>query len=401
MGVVTADERVRRIERASGRWVRLLRGAFEIARKDLTEFVRDRMRLVSFIIMPIFMMVMTGYIFPSQTMLQNVPFVVVDQDRGMAGAQLVQALAGLGPRGRPAQPGEARALRILTESTPEAAARAIQSGRARGALVIPPDLTEHLMTRTPSTLTLMPDPANPQMSALVAGIIQGVVTAASERLSGGPARLLQLKGLDQATDINYFSFMAPGIMAMVVVMAVMTGLAGAVSREREIGTLDGLLIAPVPRLSLILGKAISQSVRGLAQGALVLLLGIVLFGVQVKGSLWMVALMLLLGVFSFVGVGILVSAISTEQETALTVMMTLTFPMMFLSGAFFPVDQMPPVLQVISRFIPLSYVIDSLRKIMLLGAGWGAVGGEVAILAAFGAVTLAVAVPAFSRAITR
>ncbi len=188
---------------------------------------------------------------------------------------------------------------------------------------------------------------------------------------------------------------------MVVLTAVLTGLAATVSREKEQGTLDGILIAPVSRLAIILGKALAQSVRGLIQGAMVMLLAIFLFGVTIQGSLFLVALLLFLGIFSFVGLGILVSAIATEQETATQLLFMFQFPMLFLSGAFFPLQQMPKIMQQIAHFLPLTYAVEALRKIMVLGAGFGAVESEIIYLLIFGAVALIVAVPLFKRIITR
>jgi ABC-2 type transport system permease protein len=195
--------------------------------------------------------------------------------------------------------------------------------------------------------------------------------------------------------------MAPGIIAMVVVMAVMIGLAASISREKELGTLDGILVAPISRLCIILGKALSQTTRGLLQGSIVLLLSIFLFGVKIYGSIPLVALLLFLGVFSFIGLGILISAIAAEQETAMTIMMTLTFPMIFLSGVFFPIEQMPAFMQIISRILPLTYAIEALRKVIILGAGISSLIKELTILLTFGVITLAIAVPVFKRIITR
>lgn len=85
----------------------------------------------------------------------------------------------------------------------------------------------------------------------------------------------------------------------------------------------------------------------------------------------------------------------------MTIMMTLTFPMLFLSGAFFPLQQMPGFMQAISKFVPLTYVVEGLRQVMVLGAGFTQVLKPVIILLAFGAITLAIAIPAFKRVVTR
>ena len=188
---------------------------------------------------------------------------------------------------------------------------------------------------------------------------------------------------------------------MTVMMSVMTGLPAAISQEREVGTLDGMMVAPINRLSVILGKTLAQMARGILQGVLILVLAITLFGVTVHGSILLVFALLLLGVFSFVGLGVVLTSFAKDQETAVMMMTTIMFPMMFLSGVFFPIEQMPWFMQAISRFLPLTYVADSLRKVMVLGAGIPELSFELSILIIFGIVMTAIAVPVFKRAMTR
>jgi len=110
---------------------------------------------------------------------------------------------------------------------------------------------------------------------------------------------------------------------------------------------------------------------------------------------------LVLTVFSFIGLGVIISAISSEQETAMTIMMTVMFPMIFLSGALFPIQQMPAAMQWISRVIPLTYAVEALRKCIVLGTGISGMTTEVWIMLGFGLVFLAIAIPVFSKVITR
>ena len=166
---------------------------------------------------------------------------------------------------------------------------------------------------------------------------------------------------------SYFDFIAPGIMAMTVMMSVMTGLPVAISQEKEIGTMDGMMVAPINRLSIILGKTLGQTARGLIQGVIILVLAVGIFGVTIHGSILLVFALLLLGVFAFVGLGIVITSFTKDQETAQMLMMTLMFPMMFLSGVFFPIQQMPWYMQDISKFLPLTYASQALRKVMVLG----------------------------------
>jgi ABC-2 type transport system permease protein len=137
------------------------------------------------------------------------------------------------------------------------------------------------------------------------------------------------------------------------------------------------------------------------QGFIILLMAVLLFGVVIHGSILLVILLILLTVFSFVGLGILITSFADKEETATMVMMTLMFPMMFLSGVFFPVQQMPSYMQTLAGFLPLTYAASAMRKVMVLGAGVQAITPEIIILAVFGIVLLTVAVPMFKRAMNR
>jgi ABC-2 type transport system permease protein len=202
-------------------------------------------------------------------------------------------------------------------------------------------------------------------------------------------------------DLSYFDFIAPGIMAMTVMMSVMTGLPAAITHEKETGTLDGMMVAPINRLAIILGKTIAQMTRGILQGTIILILASVLFGVTIHGNIILVFALLLLGVFSFVGLGVAITSFAKDQETASMMMMTLVFPMMLLSGVFFPIEQMPWFMQGIANFLPLTYVSSALRKVMVLGADIPMIGTELIVLIGFGIIMTAIAIPVFKKAMTR
>ncbi len=412
--------------------IEAFKNTLQIAGKDLLDFFRNRMELVAFIIMPIFMMVMTGYIFPSGTSLKNIALGVVENDKGEISQNIVTVLENM-------KLGDKNDNIFLLERQPgnlEEAKEELKKGNLNAILIIPEGFSSDIKESRQGILTLIIDQSNPQISSILTGMMEKIVDGlaskvATEKLVGIMATelptdkpapsgstiapslqsqpnpqalikpfIIKTEGLVPGEQ-NYFQFMAPGIIAMVVVMAVMIGLATSISREKELGTLDGILVAPISRLCIILGKALSQTTRGLLQGSIVLLLSIFLFGVKIYGSIPLVALLLFLGVFSFIGLGILISAIAAEQETAMMIMMTLTFPMIFLSGVFFPIEQMPGFMQIISKILPLTYTIEALRKVIILGAGISSLGKELTILITFGTITLAIAVPAFKRIITR
>ncbi len=387
--------------------------SLRIAWKDLMELFRNRMGLVLLILMPIFMMTMVGFIYPSETSMNNVSIALVNEDTGFGGYNFssifIMTLNSIND--------EADMMKIKDASSLEGVREMIQAGDAAGGIVIAGDFTANIIAGQQGTITIITDQSNPQMSAIIQTVLGEVIeqmgTAlaqqnVAEQLNIDPSSALavvkpfnvQVKGSVEG-DFSYFDFIAPGIMAMTVMMSVMTGLPAAISHEREVGTLDGMMVAPINRLSVILGKTLAQMARGILQGTLILVLATILFGVTVHGNILLVFALLLLGVFSFVGLGVVLTSFAKEQETAVMLMTTIMFPMMFLSGVFFPIEQMPWFMQAISKVLPLTYVADTLRKVMVLGADIPMLTNELAILIGFGTIMIAIAVPVFKRAMTR
>ncbi len=394
----------------SGNLKGLIMHSFRLGIKDLLVFARDRMMLISFVIMPIFMILMVGFIFPSQNILKNVPFGVVNLDEGSMGDQVVLALQQMN------RSQSSLMFHITYLHSKGTAVDQIKAQIINGALVIPADFSAEISAGEQASVILITDQSNPQVSAGITGTLNGLISSMASQLASqnvaallpnvpNPQQLvvpftIQTEGVVPGKP-NYFEFVAPGIMAMTIMMAAMTGLAGSISRERELGTLDGIISAPISRLSIILGKSFAQVVRGLLQALLTLILTVVFFGVVVHGSYGILVLLLLLTVFSFIGIGIMISALASQQETATTIMMTLTFPMLFLSGALFPVQQMPVVMQWISKVLPLTYAVEALRKCVVLGTGISGMMTEIWVMVGFGVIFTVIAIPVFNRAITR
>ena len=381
-----------------------------IAWKDLTELFRNRFGLVLLIVMPLFMMVMVGFIYPSNGTVSNLQVGLVNEDSGFNNIYFSQNFtAGLQTLNT-----QTHLLVITNVSSVADIKDMVQKGNLEGGIIIPSNFSQSLLTGQQGTLIIVSDESNPQISATINAALKGVFDAmgtaiaqqnvaplnATNTLAVVQPFKVQTQGVVSGNP-SYFDFIAPGIMAMTVMMSVMTGLPVAISQEKEVGTMDGMMVAPINRLSIILGKTLGQTARGLLQGVIILLLAVGLFSVAIHGSILLVFAMLLLGVFSFVGLGIVITSFTKDQETAQMLMMTLMFPMMFLSGVFFPIQQMPWYMQDISKALPLTYASDALRKVMVLGAGIPAISTDLIVLIVFGAVMIAIAVPVFRRMMTR
>lgn len=392
---------------------RALSHSLWIAWKDLLEFSRVRMALVLLILMPLFMMVMVGYIYPTTGSINHLPVGLVNLDTGgdnSANHIFVTQLEAIN--------NQTGMMELRSAASFDDIKTQVQNGDIYGGIIIPENFSSNLMTGKQATITIVTDQSNPQISTTM----QSVLTQTIEQMGiwlaqqnvqrldpslGADNSLAVIKPYNVQTEEvvpgnpNYFQFMAAGIIAMTAMMSVMTGLPSAVSREKTVGTLDGMMAAPISRLSILLGKTIAQSIRGIIQAVIILVLAVALFGVTIQGNILLVFALLFLGVFSFVGLGIVVTAYAKNEETAGMIMMTLMFPMMFLSGVFFPIQQMPWFMQAVSKVLPLTYATSALRKVMTLGAGISAIATELLVLIGFGVIMIMIAVPVFKRAMTR
>jgi ABC-2 type transport system permease protein len=385
----------------------ILKDSYHIMQKDLLALRRNRESVAALIILPIAFLLLFGYIFPSATTEQHMPMGIVNLDNGQASSALVTQIENMNKN--------SGAMNIVNYSSIEEAKTQIDRGNVYGTFIIPPGFSNNLTNGKSGNLIVYVDNSNPQLSSSIESAASNTITA----LNGMQAEINVVKMGSTTVNAqsivfpftqniettipgksNYFNFLAPGLMIMIVMITVMTGIPEAISKEREMGTFDGMLSAPINQISIILGYTASLCVKGFAQVILVLAIAIIFFGVTIQGSILLAFFLLLLGIFSFVGIGILAVSSSKNQATGTTIVNLIMFPMMFLAGIFFPIQQMPWFMQDISKIIPLTYAADAMRKVMLLNANISDVIIQILILVAFGIVTMSLAVILFRRSMT-
>jgi ABC-2 type transport system permease protein len=188
-------------------------------------------------------------------------------------------------------------------------------------------------------------------------------------------------------DLRYLDFMAPGILAQsVLFIAIFFGI--AIIWERDLGIVHKFLATPTPRAALVLGKALSAGIRGLAQGAIVYGLA-VLLGVQIQWSpvsILGVVAAIVLGAAFFSTFSLVIACLVKTRERFMGIGQLMTMPLFFASNAIYPVSLMPGWLQAVSRFNPLTYEVDALRSLMLArgATAYGLVIDYAVLLAAAG-----------------
>jgi ABC-2 type transport system permease protein len=391
--------------------IKILKDSYHIMAKDLLGLKRNRMSLAALLIMPIAFLVMFGFIFPGSTTQQHMPVGIVDLDQGPGSSEFITQLEILNKN--------SSYMSFENFSSVDAAKTEINRGKLYGTFIIPPGFSYNMTHGQSANVIVYVDNSNPQVATQIESVSSNTITGLNGMqaennvmtMASGTNKTVNAQAVvfpytpNVKTTIpgqtNYFNFLAPGLMIMIVMMTVMTGIPEAISKEKEMGTFDGMLSAPISQVSIILGKTTALCAKGFGQCILILVLAMVFFGVTIQGSVILAFFMLLLGIFSFIGIGIVAVSMSGDQASSTMIVNLLMFPMMFLGGVFYPIQQMPWFMQDISKVIPLTYAADAMRKIMLLNANIGDVMFQILILVAFGIVTMAIAVPLFRKSMTR
>lgn len=385
---------------------------FRIAHRDLLDFWKAKMLLAVSMFMPILLMAMFGFMFapattPWNNPYKNAPMALVVYDQGSFAFQVADEFKEMGS--------STNLFSVRDFPTFESARAQIVAGNLLGVVVIPLGFSDALQSRRQASVLVTVDDTNPQLAATMYSEASSIINQISANLSASiiakadpaidPAWLSEPVSSERRDLVsgvtNSFEFLAPGFMALTVVMGTLVGLGSAIAREREQGTIDGMMAAPVQREAIVIGKILAQSARGIIQGFTILGLSIILFGVRVYGNPGLLVFVMLLGVISFVGVGVVMTSLAADQETATMMSFLLQFPMMFLSGVIFPIQQLPGWLQYIGKILPLYYAADALRKVMILNASLAAIMPDIVILIVYMVLTMTAAIPLFEKAMKR
>lgn len=198
-----------------------------------------------------------------------------------------------------------------------------------------------------------------------------------------------------ATSVSFIDFLVPGIIAMSLMNSGVIGLSTAFVSYRERGILRRIKVTPFPLGSFILARVVSQVLVAVAQSIILAGMAMLIFGLEVRGNLALILFVILLGALAFLAIGFAISGIARNTETAASYANLVTFPMLFLSGVFFPIDNAPEWLKPITRVLPLSYLVDALREPMTRGRGLDTIWVDVVVLAGTFVVAMAFAIRFF------
>ncbi len=359
---------------------------FIFVKKEFRHIFRDRKSLLIIIMMPIVQIILFGFALTNE--IKNSNIAVLDNSRDEASRALIQRL-------------DASRYFNVTQylGTESGIERAFRSGKIRLAVVFQPRFRESLMHNNQAQVQLIADASDPNTATTVTNYASSILGDYQQEINGNnllpytikaEIRMLynpQLKGA--------YNFV-PGVMAMILILicAMMTSV--AIVREREINTMEVLLVSPLRPLLFILSKAVPYVFLSLVNVSTILLVSVTLLEVPVNGSLLLLMGISLLFIITSVSLGLMISNLTkTQQEAQMFSLMALMLPTLLLGGFMFPIESMPLPLQVISNIVPSKWYYHMVKDVMIKGLGFSVIWKEALVLVGMSLFLLAISFKKF------
>jgi len=347
---------------------------------NLKSFVRDRAALFWTLAFPVVFVILFGTIFSGSSPQYELGWV--DQDGGATAKALREAFVANAPI-------------ELTDGTFEESKSRMLSGDVDGILVIPKGLQAVIDASAtgqhpdPVEITVITDPSRSNTSLALQQIAAGLVMAANLHLSGTAPLLTVRPDSLQTNQLNNVSYFVPSILAMALMqLGVFASIPLVQQREKLI--LKRLNATPLPRWAFVGSNVAVRLVIAAVQTALILGIGVVLLHVQIQGDPLLIAGVVLIGALTFTSIGYVIASFARTEEAANGITSVVQFPLMFLSGIFFPLEILPTWLKTIATAMPLTYLGDALRQTMVGGAPFVPLWVDFAVLAGWLVVTLGI-----------
>jgi ABC-2 type transport system permease protein len=375
---------------------------FVILRKELIQVLREpRMRILLFV-PPMVQLIVFG--FAVNLDVDHARIAWMDMDRTPASRDLRERFEGSGRFDVVALPlNEAEVHQTLDRGTAQAVVRVL------------PNFERDLKRGVPTQVQVLVDGTNSNTAELVSNYAQEIVAgyasdASAQRqnarimtASPGSAPNLSTPELDLRArvwfnpDLYSRNYFVPGVIANIIMVVTLMLTALAIVREKEIGTMEQLMVTPIRPIELMLGKTLPFAIVGLIDVALVTAIALLVFHIPFRGSPGLLVLCSVLYLMTTLGAGLLLSTVSATQQQAMMANFFFSTPAFMLSGFAFPIRNMPVAVQYLTYLNPLRYFIEIVRGLFLKGVGFDVLWPQMAALAAFGVGVLGLAVVRFRK----
>jgi ABC-2 type transport system permease protein len=362
--------------------------------KEFRQIWRDPTSLGMLLVLPAALIVMVGYALNFD--VKHVPFVVFDQDNSVASRDFAEKFKH-SENFRYAY--EVRSYREIEEL--------FLNGHARIALVVPYSFGRDIMAKREQHIQIIVDGSDANIAGQAVGYASriameyssGLIIDAFRRSGRNFQQPIDLEPrVWYNPDLESSKFLVPGLIGFIIMLTGVISTSLTVVREKERGTMDQIMVSPLRPVQVIVGKTLPYLAITLLTATLILVLGYLLFGIQIKGSLLILYAGILLVILGALGQGLLISTVTDSQQVAFLVsVFSSLLPSFLLSGFVFPVSSMPMFLQVLSNIAAVKFFLVIVRGVMLKGVGFMAVWPQFLYLSLFAAVMLGISVKRFQK----
>jgi len=363
-----------------------MRQFLTFTRKEFYHIFRDRWTMIMLLAFPVIMIILFG--FGITTEIQNSKIAIYDPSKDIATNNIATKL-------------EISEYFMLEEylDTPDQIETKFKEGKVGMVVVFGERFYENLLHTGEAKVLLIADGTDPNTASTLTTYASRIIMMYQQELLGieklpysihTEVKLLYNPTMKSAYNI------VPGVMGMVLILicALMTSV--SIAREKELGTMEVILVSPMPPLLIVLSKVVPYFVISLINFTNVLLIAVFLLGVPVNGNLFSLYFVSIIFIFVSLALGLLISSVTDKQLVALLMSaMGLMMPVVMLSGLMFPIENMPIVLRGIAQIIPAKWYIEAIRNIMIKGLGLKDIIPELSVLSLMAVVLIAASLKKF------
>jgi ABC-2 type transport system permease protein len=354
--------------------------------KEFRQIGRDRRTLMILLFVPAFVLLLYGYALNFD--IRDVRLALQDNDRSTASREVISAFLNSGYFDLVAEVGDAQEI-----------TRILDRGDARAVLVIPAGFGRDTASGRTTGVQLIINGDNANTATTVMGYGLSLLSTVSARYElqarlaspSGPLLTLEPR-VWYNPELRSALFLVPGLIAYIAMLTAVVSTALSIVREKEAGTMEQIRMSPIGALPFVLGKTVPYFFISLLSAMIIVGLAMVMFDLPMRGSWATLLLAISLFLVGALAFGLLLSTIAETQQVAFQLaLLTSYLPTLMLSGFIFPISSMPALLQAVTYLVPARYFLIALRAIVLKGVGAAAFWQELAALAAFATVILALA----------
>jgi ABC-2 type transport system permease protein len=319
---------------------------------NIKSFTRDRAALFWTLAFPLIFVILFGSIFSGGSNQRTIGFA--DLDATPASATLNAAF------------GQVNGVKLVDGSEADLVAQ-MKKGDVSAVIVVPKGYAETVGAKAaPATVTVYTDPSQSAADGATRQLVGFVLSAVNQAATGQPPAVTPSFQQVQTNDLTFISYLVPSILGMSLMqLGIFSAIPLVADRQKLI--LKRLQATPLRRWQLVGSNVLMRLLIAIFQTVIIVGVGSALYHVEIAGSWPLIGALILLGSLAFIALGYVIASIAKTEESANGMTSVVQFPLMFLSGTFFPIDQMPDALKTVARVLPLTYLGDGLRQVMVEG----------------------------------